>query len=336
MKLLLVARRFNSNFPDVIGGVIVSCENLIDYLDKSRAAYTCVDTNKKSYSNRFISFFCIINKVRKAAPDCDHFALNLNKHEIYLLAPFFIILARLHGKSISLRVFGGDFDVFSRSNVIYRLMTPIIVRNLELVFFETRHIYNLFSDFQNVHQLSNCRPDKSSFQYREYNGRFIFLAQIKTTKGVGVILEALKYLDNIQVDFYGPLIDYSEDDLTSPNSSYKGIASSKEIHNLLSASNFLLFPTFHEGEGYPGTIIESYATGTPVITTNWRAIPEIVENNVTGYLVKPGDVMDLVNKLQAINGDDYKRLCHAAYEKYDMFNCEIIYNDYLNKMKETI
>jgi len=68
----------------------------------------------------------------------------------------------------------------------------------------------------------------------------------------------------------------------------------------------LILPTFYQGEGYPGVIIEAYSLGLPVITTNWKAIPEIVENRKTGLLIEPRSTAALVDAMKSFNKYNYK------------------------------
>ena len=51
------------------------------------------------------------------------------------------------------------------------------------------------------------------------------------------------------------------------------------------------------GEGVSNTILESMAFGLPVIATDGGGTGEIVENNSTGFLIKPKDVKGLVERI---------------------------------------
>ena len=44
----------------------------------------------------------------------------------------------------------------------------------------------------------------------------------------------------------------------------------------------LLFPTHYYTEGIPGTIIDAYAAGVPVISAKWENFGDIIEENITG------------------------------------------------------
>ena len=59
----------------------------------------------------------------------------------------------------------------------------------------------------------------------------------------------------------------------------------------------LLFPTRFYTEGIPGTIIDAYAAGVPVISARWESFADIVEENVTGLGYEFGNANDLKEKL---------------------------------------
>lgn len=46
----------------------------------------------------------------------------------------------------------------------------------------------------------------------------------------------------------------------------------------------LLFPTFWDGEGFPGTIVDAFSAGLPVIASDWNCNGEIISNKRNGLL----------------------------------------------------
>ena len=69
---------------------------------------------------------------------------------------------------------------------------------------------------------------------------------------------------------------------------------------LLGEADCLIFPTFYPNEGLPVVLIEALAYGLPVLTTRWRAIPEITGedyeyllpiNEPTSIAVKGKEIM---------------------------------------------
>ena len=59
----------------------------------------------------------------------------------------------------------------------------------------------------------------------------------------------------------------------------------------------LLFPTRFYTEGIPGTIIDAYAAGIPVISSKWQSFNDIVDDHVTGIGYEFNNIEDLKQKL---------------------------------------
>jgi glycosyltransferase involved in cell wall biosynthesis len=69
---------------------------------------------------------------------------------------------------------------------------------------------------------------------------------------------------------------------------FAGWMSADEVREAILASRALVLPSF--AEGLPVVIMEALALGRPVITTAIAGIPELVEPELTGWLVPAGDV----------------------------------------------
>jgi glycosyltransferase involved in cell wall biosynthesis len=50
-----------------------------------------------------------------------------------------------------------------------------------------------------------------------------------------------------------------------------------------------LFPTRFYTEGIPGTIIDAYAAGIPVISSKWESFADVMKEGVTGWGFDFGD-----------------------------------------------
>lgn len=62
----------------------------------------------------------------------------------------------------------------------------------------------------------------------------------------------------------------------------------------------LLFPTRFYTEGVPGTIIDAYAAGIPVVSARWESFSDIVDDGVTGFGYEFENVSDLTRRLVAM------------------------------------
>jgi alpha-maltose-1-phosphate synthase len=64
--------------------------------------------------------------------------------------------------------------------------------------------------------------------------------------------------------------------------------------------------------------IEAMASGTPVVASSLGGLPEVVEHGVTGFLVEPGNVAELRERLAEILGDRRRaeRMGRSARERF--------------------
>jgi sugar transferase (PEP-CTERM/EpsH1 system associated) len=68
-----------------------------------------------------------------------------------------------------------------------------------------------------------------------------------------------------------------------------------DVPALLGAMN--LFALSSLSEGIPITVLEAMCASLPVLATNVGALPELVEEGVTGFLVEPKNVADLAERI---------------------------------------
>jgi len=87
----------------------------------------------------------------------------------------------------------------------------------------------------------------------------------------------------------------------------------------------LLFPTYYEGEGFPGTIIDAFSSGLPAIATDWRYNSELISNGETGFIYKLNNyketglmeiLKEVYNKPEKIMA--MKSSCLNEAKKYDV------------------
>ena len=74
-----------------------------------------------------------------------------------------------------------------------------------------------------------------------------------------------------------------------------------ELARYMARARVFVLPTY--SEGMPKVVVEAMLCGTPVIASAVDGIPEILQDGVQGYLVPPGDVDALAQKLRRIFGD---------------------------------
>ena len=83
--------------------------------------------------------------------------------------------------------------------------------------------------------------------------------------------------------------------------SYKGIVQSDKSVEVLKNYFLLVFPTRFFTEGIPGTILDAYAAGVPVLSSKWESFFDVVDDGYTGIGYKFGDVKALTKTLEQIS-----------------------------------
>jgi teichuronic acid biosynthesis glycosyltransferase TuaC len=80
-----------------------------------------------------------------------------------------------------------------------------------------------------------------------------------------------------------------------------GVVEQREIAQLLAAADVFALPSYHEG--LPASICEAMLSARPILATPVGGIPEVVVDGVQGYLVPPGDVSSLAQRLRDLAAD---------------------------------
>lgn len=149
---------------------------------------------------------------------------------------------------------------------------------------------------------------------------------IRGIYAVKLCREKLK-MENIYLDIYGSVEEnfkeqfFKEIEINQNFVRYRGVVDYTKSVSVLTNYYMLLFPTAFEGEGFPGTLIDTLSAGLPVIASDWNLNAEIITDNKTGFIYDPNTVGDLESKMiYAIqNSDIVNRMrinCLDEVEKY--------------------
>lgn len=140
---------------------------------------------------------------------------------------------------------------------------------------------------------------------------FVFLSRIEKEKGCDYIFNAIEILNKkgykgkFDVTFYGRTthnLKYSESFMKSINkynANYNGVLNLQQSSNYdeLAKYDVMLFPTYWQGEGFPGVIIDAYIAGLPVISSDWNFNKEVIKDGETGWIIPTHDINSLADKM---------------------------------------
>jgi glycosyltransferase involved in cell wall biosynthesis len=86
--------------------------------------------------------------------------------------------------------------------------------------------------------------------------------------------------------------------------------------DLYSRIHVLIHKTGGSRENWPRAILEAVASGVAVIAEDDWAMPQLIENGVTGFLCRSSDEMSYRASQLAFDEPLRKRMVHAAYERF--------------------
>lgn len=175
--------------------------------------------------------------------------------------------------------------------------------------------------FRNVVILSNCKSlniikISKGEKVLEKPYRLCILSRVMYEKGIEDAIFAISKINDMYeeirfcLDIYGPIEKEYIDNfnkLLTDNAKfikYKGIVSYNETNQVIRKYDFLLFPTRFFEEGVPGTIIDAYASGVPVIFSKWKHWKDLMEDGKTGYGYEFGSLDSLTNILSVVARED--------------------------------
>ena len=165
--------------------------------------------------------------------------------------------------------------------------------------------------------------------------RLIYVGHVKEDKGIFVLLESLGVLgasggcESISCDIYGQILAEGESLFRARLSEvhcarYKGVLDFDSVVPTMQQYDALVLPTYHSGEGHPGTLIDAMIAGIAVIATDFRSIPELVQNKVNGLLVTPGDPVSLTQAIRTIYHDRelLRSMARRNYEQRNRYDVQ--------------
>lgn len=286
----------------------------------------------------------VLNGYTRKIRSCDTVLVLANNHFTFNVVPWLLILAKIFHKPFYLKPIGGDLDLalLGEPPLTRRLLLQML-RSTDGILAQTRLLQTLLQDWgcQNTHYISGvrARPQVTIRQGGTSPAgrlRLLFFSQVKREKGIFILLEALRALPGmtraeVSCDFYGPVFEQDREEFfkqiaVTPGVSYCGKVKIGTGSQIMSQYDALVLPTSYNSEGHPGVLIEAMQVGLPIISTQHRAIPELVINGENGLLTPVEDVAALANAIIQLAEDDQmrRRMGAAGYRRGQEFWADVV------------
>ena len=169
---------------------------------------------------------------------------------------------------------------------------------------------------------------------KEFGNYVSFIGRASVEKGIVEFLEVANELPTIPFAVVGAL-DPTLESLkkeSPPNVHWTGFLSGKEYDMFYQKSKIVVVPSKWY-EGFPNVITRAMQHGKPVITSNIGAMQSIIDHEINGLLVEPGNSTHLKNAVERLYNNN--ELCEkmgvfGKAKATNKYNDTVIYNELMN------
>ncbi len=188
-------------------------------------------------------------------------------------------------------------------------------------FIHNKHVQYKPSLATKASRLYNFNDNDSVRQKGVRGNYFLYFGRLSPEKGILTMLKAFIDKPGFKLKIVGTgAMEEEVKNFIEANSirnvELLGYKKGNELNDIIRHASFTIVPSeWYESFGL--IIIESMALGTPVIGANIGAIPELVKDNVNGFLFQPKNVSDMVEQMERANNttdDVYQLLAENAQQ----------------------
>ena len=341
VRVLIVAASL-----DILGGQAVQAERLIRHLSNEPSleiSFLAINPRlpgilRKLQSIKYLrtiatSILYILNLLREARK-FDVIHIFSASYLSFLIAPTpAILVSKLYGKKILLNYHSGEAEDHLRR---WPRTTMPILGLVDKVVVPSEYLVRVFAKFGiESHAIFNI-IDLDRFEFRQRTPlRPVFLSNrnLETHYGVDCILRAFAYIQREIPDAVLTVVgDGSQrnalenlaTELHLKRTNFTGRVEHDEIDRQYSAS--CIYLNASKIDNQPLSLLEAFACGLPVVTTDAGGIPDIVTDGVTGFMVPVGDYESLAARALELLADEpmAMRMTERARAECAKYTCAVV------------
>lgn len=281
----------------------------------------------------------LLCKIPKMLKKCDCVVIMPVENGLRFLTPVLDFWNKLFKKKLHYVVIGGWLPDFlsDKKHLVNGL------KSFDGIYAETNTMKTALEKqgLSNVYVMPNCKKltvlsEKDLVYPEKPPYKLCTFSRVMKEKGIEMAVNAVKNVNDelgytaYSLDIYGQVDENQTEWFENLKAAfpeyikYGGLVPFDKSVEVLKDYFALLFPTYYAGEGFAGTLIDSFSAGVPVIASDWKYNAEIVNGN-TGYvypLNKPETLADIL-KDAASNPSvilDKKLSCLKEVQKYKIDN----------------
>lgn len=173
-------------------------------------------------------------------------------------------------------------------------------------FLRNKLIANNFNE-KKIYHIPTFTVSKLAESIKETGTYGLYFGRITEEKGVETIVRAYEKLPELKVKIMGDdttdeaikLKNYIKKNKIK-NIEFVGFKTGEELEYIIKGAKFTIIPSIWY-DNFPNTAIESFKFSKPVIASNIGSLPELVEDNINGYLFEAGNIDDICEKIKMLD-----------------------------------
>lgn len=245
------------------------------------------------------NFFILLFKCYNLSRMCENIIILPAQNGIKAFPILFLLTNKLFHRRLHYIVIGGWLPDLLENNSKLRNR----VSKFDGIYVETKSMARVLTNMglNNIRYLPNFKHleiiSESELVYsKDEPYKLCTFSRVMKEKGIEEAIEAVKRINAhkgrvaFTLDIFGQIDDQYKEEFEGIKRrfpgfiSYEGIVEANNSVKTLKEYDALLFPTYYEGEGFAGTILDAFASGVPVIATNWKYNSEIIQDRSDGFI----------------------------------------------------
>jgi galacturonosyltransferase len=172
--------------------------------------------------------------------------------------------------------------------------------------------------------------------------RFLFIGRIMRDKGIEEYLAAAARIRRrhpyTEFQIVGSYEEERYREWLEGNDDVRYLGRSGDVREQIREADCIVHPSHHEGMS--NVLLEGAAMGKPLMASNIPGCREVIDEGVNGFVVEPGCVDDLVDKLEiflSMDRNKWVNMGMKSREKVEReFDRNIVVNAYLEAIEEIL
>ncbi len=325
------------NHSDISGGQEVKTRAFYEHFCQKIGSENVGVFDTKNWKKHFIlNLFRAIKLIRESEK-----LVMLPAHKgLFVFTVLFRLFKRKNSLLIYLVIGGWLPNMVKKHHLLKRLLLQF-----DFIFVETHKMENQLKKlgFCNTHYLPNTKHFKSlsisAVRRPDFPLQVCTFSRVIPEKGIE---EAIKIVQKANEDagtkrfnltIFGNVPTNQQEWFNSLRNKYSnyftygGLIDTNNTQDVLTKFDILLLLTKFKTEGFPGTILDAYASGLLLITSDLEQMREIV-NKDNGFLVDPKNESEVVHILQNLTIDQIVRYKATNLKEIEKYSSEKIFQKF--------